>query len=275
MRFAAFTTIALLLAVQASPAQPWGEIKGQIVWSGSTPKPRPENVTADRAHCQSKGALIASDLVIDSKTKGVKNVLVWLASTTGGTMPINPALQVVPKDPIVIDQPLCAFVPRVVGMRSGQTLIIKNSSPVAHSAQLFGTEVKDGAPVNGQINLSGVAGGQIVREGGNALKAEQKPIMIGCAIHGFMHGMIGVFDHPYFAVTKDDGTFEIKDAPAGEFRIFVRQEICGWLHSPRIKGKTTSLGGSAGQAITIPAGQTLDLGKIECKPDYLPSDFPK
>jgi len=275
MRLAIYTTITLLFAASAVPAQGWGSVKGQVVWTGSVPKARPANVTADKAHCTANGDLILDDLVIDSKNNGVKNVMVWLAAAPGGTLPIKPELMGVPKDPVVIDQPQCAFVPRVVALRSGQTLIVKNSSPVAHSAQLFGTDVKDGAPVNGQINLSVVAGGQITREGDKALKAEKRPIMLGCAIHGFMHGMIGVFDHPYFAVTKDDGTFEIKDAPAGEYRIFLRQEVCGWLHTPRVTDKATSSGGSFGQPITIPAGQALDLGKIECKPDYLPSDFPR
>ena len=78
-------------------------------------------------------------------------------------------------------------------------------------------------------------------------------MMLGCDIHGWMGGRIGVFNHPYFALTKDDGTFEIKNAPAGSFKIFLQHEKVGWLH----KGGT-----SAGQVITIKPGSN-DLGKFE------------
>ena len=33
-----------------------------------------------------------------------------------------------------------------------------------------------------------------------------------------------VFDHPYFAVTDAEGKFEIKNAPAGKWRIMYRHE---------------------------------------------------
>ena len=36
-----------------------------------------------------------------------------------------------------------------------------------------------------------------------------------------MFASIRVFDHPYFAVTNEDGEYEIKKAPVGKLRIFV------------------------------------------------------
>jgi hypothetical protein len=67
-----------------------------------------------------------------------------------------------------------------------------------------------------------------------------------------MKGRIGVFDHPYFAVTGTDGKFEIKNVPAGEVIIKIKHER--WLHQ----------GGTfAGQKVMVPAAGTLDLGKIK------------
>ena len=51
------------------------------------------------------------------------------------------------------------------------------------------------------------------------LKAETPPIPFKCDIHPWMKGYVRVFDHPYFAVTDEDGKFEIKNAPAGKWRI--------------------------------------------------------
>jgi YVTN family beta-propeller protein len=42
-----------------------------------------------------------------------------------------------------------------------------------------------------------------------------------------MHAFIGVLDHPYFAVSKDDGSFEIKNLPPGTYTIGVWQEKLG------------------------------------------------
>jgi len=48
---------------------------------------------------------------------------------------------------------------------------------------------------------------------------ESGPISYKCSIHPWMSGYVRVFEHPYYAVTDDDGKFEIKNAPVGKFRI--------------------------------------------------------
>ena len=53
----------------------------------------------------------------------------------------------------------------------------------------------------------------------NVLKKESGPILYKCTIHGWMSGYVRIFDHPYYAVTDANGKFEIKNAPAGKFRI--------------------------------------------------------
>ena len=47
---------------------------------------------------------------------------------------------------------------------------------------------------------------------GTAMKVE-------CDAHDFMHAFVFVAKNPYFAVVKDDGSFEIKDVPAGKYTI--------------------------------------------------------
>ena len=43
-----------------------------------------------------------------------------------------------------------------------------------------------------------------------------------------MCGTVLIFDHPYFAVTDEKGNFEIKNAPAGNYRIIYWQENTGY-----------------------------------------------
>lgn len=261
MRIFAYSTVVALLAAIPAFGQSWGNIKGQVVWGESSlPDAVKISVTGqDQAHCLAKGALIKDELVVDSKSKGVKNVMVWLAPTSAdGKLPINPKHAAVPKEKVVIDQPNCLFEPRITMMRAGQTLLVKNSAEITHNTRISGS-----ADVNGTINLNIPPKATIEKQP----KAEKRPMLLACDIHGWMGGRIAVFDHPYFALSDKDGNFEIKDAPAGDYIIFVQHEKAGWLHTPRIReGK---VGGSAGQPIKIPADGTLNLGKINVKADYL------
>ncbi len=62
------------------------------------------------------------------------------------------------------------------------------------------------------------------------------------------------FDHPYFAVTDEDGKFEIKLAPVGQFNLFVSHPATGWLD-----GKA----GRGGKPLNIKAD--LDVGDLKMK----------
>jgi hypothetical protein len=247
----ALTSISAFALAGSAFAEDWGNIKGQVVSdSKSVPAPEKVNVNKDEQHCLSKGPILNDILMIDKDTGGVANVAVWLVPVDkGAKIPIHPDLKAVPKETKIIDQPCCMFVPRVTMMREGQTLIIKNPAPVPHNSRLSGK-------VNGTKNPNLPPGGQIEFSGDTKLKAEERAMLLNCDIHGWMGGRVYVFDHPYFALTGKDGTFEIKNAPAGKYKIYIQHEKAGWVH----KGKI-----SAGQVIDIPAGKTLDLGKYDLK----------
>jgi hypothetical protein len=62
----------------------------------------------------------------------------------------------------------------------------------------------------------------------------EQTVTFACNIHTWMKGYAKVFDHPFAAVTKEDGTYEIKNAPAG-----VDVELVYWHES---MSKPESLG---------------------------------
>ncbi|MCZ6916612.1 MAG: prealbumin-like fold domain-containing protein [Gemmatimonadetes bacterium] len=51
--------------------------------------------------------------------------------------------------------------------------------------------------------------------------------MVKCDIHGWMSGVLAVFDHPFFAVTGDDGTFSLDGLPPGDYVVEAWHEILG------------------------------------------------
>jgi len=240
-------------SVAADDDKDWGTIKGKLVWSGDadTAKPKVINVDKDQMHCLEKGKLYSEEWVVNDKNKGVKWVFVWLAPEPGSDkkLPIHASLKDIKEKQVSLDQPCCQFVPHCLAMREGQTLIAKNSSPIGHNVNYTGHPLR-----NPGKNVAVGPKGSIEIEG---LKADEKfPITVACNIHGWMKAYVRVFDHPYFAVTDADGNFEIKNAPAGEWRLKAWHDT-GWR------------GGAAGRdgdKITVKGGTVTDLGKLEIKP---------
>jgi hypothetical protein len=54
-------------------------------------------------------------------------------------------------------------------------------------------------------------------------------IPVKCNIHSWMHAYIGVLDHPYFSVSKEDGVFDIPNLPPGTYTLAVWHEKLGTL----------------------------------------------
>jgi hypothetical protein len=235
--------------VTAQNAAEWGTIKGQIVWpNDKLPEPVEVKVDKDKDHCLSKGKIYSEEWTINPKNKGLRWIFVWLAPVDPkGTMPIHPKLKAINAPQVVMDQPCCKFEPHALAMREGQLLVAKNSATIPHNFA-YSSKLNPGG------NILIPAGQQVPIMG---LKADARPMSVGCTIHGWMKAWVRIYDHPYYAVTDADGNFEIKDAPAGKFRLMVWGDN-GW--SGGAKGRD-------GQEITIKGDSVNDLGKIAWKLD--------
>lgn len=232
----------------------WTTIKGKIVLDGATEIPKMKKITPDKDKeaCLAKGEFAEEDMIVDPKTRAIKNVFVWIepaANTRGAAFPkdlIHPKL-VKPLTPTVtIDQPCCKFEPHVLAAQEGQDFIIKNSAPIPHNAKYDTENNGSGNPLipsKGEYEIKG-------------LKAEKLPINLSCSIHPYMKAWIRVYDHPYFAVTDEKGNFEIKLAPQGDFKMYIWQENGGWNGGRE---------GAKGKVITI-KGDTMDMKEIKYKP---------
>jgi hypothetical protein len=255
------------IAARAADEDKWVTIKGKIVWDaakGPVPKRTPVKATKDEEVCAKDKDFNTEDWVVNPKTGGIANVVVWLAPEPSAAdaaalkagklkdfpsfkaTDFHPTLAKPAKNEVEIDQPCCRFIPHVVVARTGQDMVIKNSAPVPHNAKWVSRN-------NDEINPLLPAGGQHVVKG---LKAEKFPIEITCSIHPWMKAWVRVFDHPYFVVTDEDGNFEIKNAPIldGKLRIFIWQE--NGLHGGRE--------GRFGQTLEVKPG-TMDLKEIKFK----------
>jgi len=130
-----------------------------------------------------------------------------------GNFPQTP----VPAQPVVIDQKNCVYGPRVVGVRVGQTVQIKNDDQLLHNL--------DASSANGNgFNFAQPRAGLVYEF---KPKAEEVMMHLKCDIHNWMNAYIGIVTNPYFAVTNTMGTFEIDKVPPGTYTIEAWQEKLG------------------------------------------------
>src|SRR5215469_9889729 len=116
-----------------------------------------------------------------------------------------------PKDPVTVDQRKMAFIPHVVAVQQGTTVEFLNSDPVGHNVYW--------PSVSGNKKLA--------HNLGTWPQGQKKPFQFNdvgvasllCNVHPEMSGYVVVTPTPYFAVTDKDGNFEIKNIPAGKYRL--------------------------------------------------------
>jgi len=226
-RSALALSLAMVVSVGASQAQSWGNLNGEVIWAESDiPKPAALNVNKDQSHCLEKGPIESEKYVINPKNKGVRWVVVWLVDSKDPktALPIHPSLEKVKDKEVVVDQPCCKFEPHVVGIREGQVLVAKNSSPVTHNVSIVSTgknpNTNQIVPAGKQVEVDGWFQGRT-------------PSRVECTIHPWMGAYVWAFNHPYFAITDANGKFTIKNAPAGEYNLVIWQEETGFVKGGR------------------------------------------
>ena len=62
------------------------------------------------------------------------------------------------------------------------------------------------------------------------VRFDQPEIMrVKCDVHPWMTAYVAAVENPFFAFTGDDGSFEIKNLPAGSYKLAAWHELYGRL----------------------------------------------
>ncbi len=187
-----------------------GSITGTITFEGKAPKMKPLKVDADPICVANNEIAPKKEWLILDENKGVKNALVFI--TEGLNIDYFP-----PEEPVVIDQKGCIYSPHVVGIMAGQQLDILNNDGTLHNIHAL-------PKVNKEFNKAQPRTKKIL-----SVKFEkpEAPFKVKCDVHPWMGAYIGVFDHPCFTVSGDDGTYIIPDLKPGEYVIEAWHEKLG------------------------------------------------
>jgi hypothetical protein len=183
---------------------PGGSIKGVAKFDGKQIRPRAIAMSAD-ANCvaahKDKPAVYERYVWGDNGT--LQNVFVFVSKGVDASKTYKP-LNAKPE----LDQMGCMYVPHVMGAIAGQEIVIKNSDNTLHN-------VHAKPKTNKEFNAPTAAG---VQEKISFSKPEEA-VPFGCDVHPWMNAFVFVMDNPFFAVTQQDGSYEIKGLPPGEYEV--------------------------------------------------------
>ena len=186
-------------------------VEGTIQFSGVVPAPAELDMEADPSCAEFHGGQVFNPKIVLDENRRLKNVFVYIKEG----VPVKNYPK--PAEKIILDQQGCLFVPRVLGIQTGQSLEIVNSDATLHNVNAQAKNQKKfnvGLPVQG-MKMS------------RTFNKEEVMVMMKCDVHPWMRAYVGVLEHPFFAVTDADGHFQIKDLPPGNYTLELWHEALG------------------------------------------------
>ncbi|OLC40294.1 MAG: hypothetical protein AUH43_26585 [Acidobacteria bacterium 13_1_40CM_65_14] len=205
-----------------------GTVTGRAVFDGSRPAREPLNMSANPYCVKVAAQNVMNDRILIDQAGGLANVFVYVKEGLDAAYSFD-----VPTAAVVLDQRLCQFIPRVVGVQVGQPLMVVNSDHTLHNVharpsanQPFNT----GQPIAG-MRLT------------HTFTKPEVMVPLTSDIHSWMAAFVGVLPHPFFAVTSADGSFTIRGVPSGAYTVEAWHEKFG----------------RAIERLTVDAGQTTSV----------------
>jgi plastocyanin len=206
--------LASLAQDEPEPAKPTtlGTVSGRVVFEGKLPEVKPIAIKDSQIRPECCGDPDKVDrtnrsLLIDAKTRGIRNAVVTLTVPT-----IDMA---VPEEPIVIDQKGCRFEPHIAVVPVGATIQWKNSDPGSHNIHTY---ARKNSPSNRTIASNADHNTRFKRA---------EVVKVTCDLHPWMAAQIFVTDATHYALTDANGSFSLEGVPPGSYTVNVWHETLG------------------------------------------------
>lgn len=187
-----------------------GTITGTVTLVGKAPNPRRIDTSADPACGKMNSELLTEDAIVNDGK--LANVFVYVKSGE----PVDFYSFEQPTSTVSLERKGCRYEPHVLGLRTGQQLVIPNLDPTYHNAHPL-------TKSNPEWNQTQVPGATLIK----TFNRPETFIPFKCNQHLWERAYVGVFSHPFFAVTDDSGRYRIEGLPAGAYTLAVWHERFG------------------------------------------------
>jgi hypothetical protein len=202
---------ALLLVIVLGATIPnWifaGSITGEVTFNNAPPKMPLVKVTKDQDYC---GETLPNETYLIDANRGFKNVVVYLENA--------PSVQPNAQKESILENTGCRYTPRILAIQKGEKLKVRNNDPKLHIPHSYLDE-------RTVFTLSLPFRGTIIDATSRVGRAGVLKVV--CDTHAWMLAYIHVFEHPYFAITGERGTFSIADIPPGTYVLRAWHEDAG------------------------------------------------
>jgi plastocyanin len=190
-----------------------GSLKGRVLFEGPVPAPTMQSVKGN-PECAAlhPGGAIASEELL-SKNGMLQNAVVYIKEG------LESYSFAPPEEPHKISNTKCVYVPHVSGVMVGQTVAFVNDDSTLHNIHSYPKASKAfnlGLPMVGMRQ-------------NKKFDAPEVAVPLKCDVHPWMLGYVAVLPHPYFQVTGEDGTFDLKGLPPGTYVVEAWHEKLGAL----------------------------------------------
>jgi hypothetical protein len=197
-------------AIPAGQAIGTASVEGRVTFSGTAPPLEVISMASDAA-CQARSGGQTREDVLVGPAGGLRNVFLHVASGMEGRVFAPPAA------PVVLDQRGCTYRPRVLGIQVNQILEIVNSDPTLHNVHSMPAG-------NRPFNVGMPVEGMRIRK---FFAQPEVMVRMKCDLHNWMAAYVGVLDHPFHAVSDEEGRFAIRGLPAGTYAVEAWHEVFG------------------------------------------------
>jgi len=221
--------------VAAAEPDGFGTFTGKFTLVGTAPARSALKIDKDQNICAPGGKTVLDEKVVVGNGDGIKDVVVYLTTKyPAGNEKWEHPDYLATKDAEVelpFDQKNCVFLSHMFVMRNTQKVKIKNSDPVGHNTSISPSAGSKAKGINVIIGADSSVEYEPIGE-------SSIPNPVACTIHPWMSARLLTRPNPIFAVTAPDGTFEIKNVPAGvELEFAVWQEGAGFIGKANVNGK--------------------------------------